>query len=150
MHFNNIIKILNKTIEHCEEQTWPWHHHLVIKPDDLWGYYNTMSGRDGTTHYITYFCTQQEISRPVLNFWNFSRNFKLGNSGFIFGTKTEWELASPEWWDWDRTGKRMFPKARHGKFPGFFWEKSGSREMAFGSANLYSEQNEKHCSKVCI
>ena len=45
-------------------------------------------------------------------------------------------LASPKWRDWDRTGKRMFPNARDGKFPGFFREKSGSREMAFGNADL--------------
>ena len=32
--------------------------------------------------------------------------------------------------------KRMFPNARDGKFTKIFWEKSGSREMAFGNADL--------------
>ena len=35
------------------------------------------------------------------------------------------------------TGKRMFPYAWDGKFPGFFQEISGSREMPFGNADLY-------------
>ena len=31
----------------------------------------------------------------------------------------------------------MFPNAWDGKFPGFLGEISGSREMAFGNADLY-------------
>ena len=31
----------------------------------------------------------------------------------------------------------MFPNAQDGKFPGFFWENSGSQEMAFGNTDLY-------------
>ena len=70
-------------------------------------------------------------------FLEFSRNFKFGNSRFIFGTETGREMASPKWRDWDRTRKRMFPNAWDGKFPRFFREKSGSRKMAFGNADLY-------------
>ena len=53
------------------------------------------------------------------------------------GTETGQELASTEWRDWDRTGKGIFLNARDGKFLGFLREKSGSREMAFGNADLY-------------
>ena len=51
-------------------------------------------------------------------------------------------LKSPIWEfpfnfrDWDSTGKRIFLNAREGKFPRFFREKSGSREMAFRNADL--------------
>ena len=58
------------------------------------------------------------------------QNLKFRNSCFIFGTETGPEMASPEWRDWNGTGKRMFPNARDGKFPRFFWE------MAFGNADL--------------
>ena len=34
----------------------------------------------------------------------------------VFRTETGWELASPEWRDWDRTGRSMFPNARDGKW----------------------------------
>ena len=64
------------------------------------------------------------------------QNFKFWNSCFVFGTETGREMASPKWRDWDGTAKRMFLNARDGKFPRFFREKSGSREMAFGNADL--------------
>ena len=47
------------------------------------------------------------------------------------------EATSTEWRDRLGTGKRLFPNARDGKFLGFFQEKSFSREMAFGNADLY-------------
>ena len=103
--------------------------------------------------FISYFSTKQEffftglvwswfikhISAPNRKFPvqyrisgifpKFSRNFKFGNSCFIFGTETGRELASPECQYWTGTGNRMFPST--------FWEISGSRELAFGNADLY-------------
>ena len=36
----------------------------------------------------------------------------------------------------------MFPNARDATFPGIYGEKSGSRKMAFGNADLYPEADE--------
>ena len=57
----------------------------------------------------------------------------FGNSQMFPDLKRDWEAASPECRYRVGTWKRMFPNARDGKFPRFFWEKSGSREMALGT-----------------
>ena len=70
-------------------------------------------GRDGTIQYH---------SGKVLNgleITEFSRNFKFGNSGFIFGTETGRDETGP-----GRGCSQMLGTGN-----------SGSREMAFGNAN---------------
>ena len=47
------------------------------------------------------------------------------------------EVASLEWAGIRQERKWLVLSAQDGKFPGFFWEKSGFREMAFGNADLY-------------
>ena len=65
------------------------------------------------------------------------QNFKFGNSRFFFGTEMGQEVASLEWAGIRQDGKWLVSSAQDGKFPRFFWEKSFSREMVFGNADLY-------------
>ena len=60
----------------------------------------------------------------------------FGNSWMFPDLKRDRETASPECRYWAGTGKRMFPNARDREFPKFFREISGSREIAFGNADL--------------
>ena len=79
------------------------------------------------------------LSSAEIKFFNFdsgsSREFPNVSRPF-----RDREPASPECRYWAGTGKMMFPNARYREFPEFFREISGSREMAFGNADLYSEQ----------
>ena len=85
------------------------------------------------------FGTGWDYSVPLGKSLERSWNDKFGNSRFIFGTETGQELASPEWPDLDRTEKRIFPHAPDWKFPRFFREKSGLRDMAFENIDLWPQ-----------
>ena len=66
------------------------------------------------------------------------KNFKFGNSHFIFGTETERKMASSEQGDWDSTGRGCSQMVKTGNFPDFSWKNPvpGKQHSGTQTSNL--------------